>query len=201
MVIEILRQSGQHIDGIYDDHLPVGTLISQVPVVGPVSRLETITSTEHGAHMYICAIGNNPVRARVVTQLRELTLHALWTTAIHPSAIISDSVQIGPGTMICAGAIVNPDTIIGDHVIINTGAQIDHDCQIDSFVHLAPGTVLCGTVNVGQATMIGAGSVVINNLTIGSDTMVGSGSNVVRNLPDKVLSYGNPCRTIKSIDK
>ena len=101
---------------------------------------------------WIIAVGNNLDRKRIVRRSKRR-----FSTAIHDSAIISPSVQIGEGSVICEGAIIQAHVRIGRHVIVNTGASVDHDCVIEDYAHIAPGAHLCGGVHVGEGALVGVG--------------------------------------------
>ena len=57
---------------------------------------------------YIIGIGDANIRERIVK-----SFNVKWYTAIHPSAIVSDSSDIGEGTVIMPNAVVNARTKIG----------------------------------------------------------------------------------------
>ena len=99
------------------------------------------------------AIGDNRARKKEAEALRD----RLFDTLIHPSAIVSRTVEIGAGTVIMAGAVVQANARIGKHVILNTGCTVDHDCVIEDYVHIAPGAHLCGDVHIGEGTLVGVG--------------------------------------------
>jgi UDP-perosamine 4-acetyltransferase len=117
-----------------------------------------------------------------------------FCTIIHPSAIISEEVQLSEGVQVMAGAIIQPGCRIGENSIINTRASVDHDCEIGAHVHLAPGVTLCGGVRVGVGTHIGAGASVIQNVQIGRENVIGAGSVVLKDLENHKKVMGVPAR-------
>lgn len=147
-----------------------------------------------GLSPIIVSIGVNNVRKAVVQRLMADNLNIEFGIAIHPSAVISPSAQIGEGTVVMAGAVINACAVIGRHCIVNTGATVDHDCVIEDYCHIAPGVNVSGSVHIGECTWIGVGSCVIQCVEIGKNCMIGAGSVVVRNIPDGVTAYGNPAR-------
>ena len=149
-------------------------------------------SFQSAGEKVIISIGDNKTR-RILAQ----KLKASFGKAIHPSAIVASSVQIGSGTVVMHGAIIQADTIIGEHVIINTGSTIDHDCSLGDFVHVGPGANLCGNIQVGECTLIGAGSTVTPGRKIGSNCIVGAGTVIINDIPDGAVVVGNPGRIIK----
>jgi acetyltransferase EpsM len=139
----------------------------------------------------IISIGANHIRKRI--SLQKLS----FISAIHPRAIIDNSVTIGEGTVVMASAVLNANAQVGTHCIINTSCSIDHDCMIDDFVHISPGAILCGGVHVGEGSHVGAGAIVIPNIKIGKWVTIGAGSVIINDLPDLAVVVGNPSRIIK----
>lgn len=144
---------------------------------------------------FFISIGDNRIRKAVYNNLAIRNL--LPVNAIHPSAIIDDSVDIAPhGVMVAANVTVNALAKIGIGAICNTYAVIEHECIIGDFAHVGPGAVLCGNVKVGENSFIGAKSVIRENITIGKNVIVGAGSVVIKDVPDNVKVAGNPARII-----
>lgn len=111
---------------------------------------------------------------------------------IDPSAVISDSAQVGEGIFIGKNAVVNAGARIGDMCIINTGAIVEHNNRIGEYSHIAVGAVLCGDVSVGGHTLIGANATIIQGVHIGMNAIIGAGSVVIRDVPDngRVVGVG-----------
>lgn len=147
-------------------------------------------------HSYFIAIGSNTIRKKVYHKLQEKGLHPA-SNAMHPSAIISNTAQLGQGIMVGSNVSINALATIGDGVICNTGCIIEHECQIGNFAHIAPGAILAGNVTVGAGTFVGANSVVKQGIAIGENVVIGAGSVIIRDIPDGATVVGNPGRIIK----
>lgn len=192
VILDILKACDIKMEGLIDDNPSVNELMG-FPVFH--NRLDL--------HPVIVSIGNCDIRRKVVEKIAQ-TLNAtpfdaaVFGTAIHPSAIISESAHIGVGTVVMQGAIIQTCAQIGRHCIVNTGAKIDHECVIGDYVHIAPGVTLSGDVQVGDGSWIGVGSTVIQGVRIGRNVMIGAGSVVVRDIPDGCTAYGNPCKVRKT---
>lgn len=139
---------------------------------------------------FFVAIGNNEVRKSVFSELSESG--AKITTLIHPKSVISESAEIGIGTVVMAGAVVNADSEIGDGCIINTCSSVDHDCRIGNFVHISVGAHLAGNVKIGAKSFICAGSTVINNISICEKCTVGAGAVVIKDITESGTYIGVP---------
>jgi sugar O-acyltransferase (sialic acid O-acetyltransferase NeuD family) len=119
-----------------------------------------------------------------------------FSTIIHPSAVISETVTLGEGVQIMAGAVIQPFVKIDDNTIVNTSTSIDHDCCIGKHCHIAPGCVLSGGVFVGEGTHIGTGTKIIQNVIIGKNVLIGAGSLVLRSISDNKKVYGSPAKEV-----
>lgn len=149
-----------------------------------------------GAEFAIC-IGDNIRRAQ-----RYRTACAFGSAAIviHPSAIVSPSARIGPGTVVLARAVVNAGASIGVNCIVNTGAIVEHDCRVGDHSHVSPGAVLGGGVKTGSFTQIGLGARVLPGVSIGEGTLVGAGSVVIRDVGASLVVAGVPSRVLRAAD-
>ncbi|MFN4146657.1 MAG: acetyltransferase [Runella sp.] len=187
VIISCLNASGIAVSQIFDDDLTKKDLWG-IPVVGVYTPNIAIDEP------LIISIGNNAIREKVAASIRHW-----FGVALHPKALIDDSVKIGEGSVILHGAVVQADTQIGKHVIINTLSSVDHDCVIEDFVHIAPRATLCGSISVGKGTLIGAGAVITPNLRIGKGCLIAAGSVVTKNIPDYAVVRGNPAKVLKII--
>lgn len=142
------------------------------------------------------AIGNNRLRGELLSDAKSIGYEL--PNIIHPSAIVSDSVKIGEGTLICPNAVINPFAQIGNGCIINTAAIIEHDCIINDYVHVSPNAALAGGVEVGAYSWIGIGSNIIGTKKIGKHVVVGAGSVVINDIQDNVKVVGVPAKVIKN---
>lgn len=190
VVLSTAKSLGYDVFAFYDDNEKVaGTLICDIPVVGPLSQC-------FAGAIAIIAIGDNRAREAIAQKYNS----SQWATPIHPHSFVDSSVEIGIGSLVCAGAVIQVDAYIGNHCIINTSASVDHDCVIGDFVHIAPGVNLAGNVTVGCGAMIGIGASVLPGIKIGKNSMVGAGSVVICDVPDNAVVVGCPAQPIKITD-
>ncbi|MDD4957083.1 MAG: hypothetical protein PHH49_07390 [Candidatus Omnitrophica bacterium] len=99
------------------------------------------------------------------------------------------------------GSVVMTGTKIGEFVIVSTNASIDHDNVLGDHVNIAPGVVTGGGVEIGAGTFVGLGAVVFPEVRIGRKCIIGAGSLVRKDVPDGMLVYGSPARTIRKAEK
>lgn len=183
--------------GIVDDHLPSGSSVEDLPVLGPIAQLPELRRA-HPEVAGIIAIGDNHARRTVAARVEVMLPGFGWATAIHASAIVASSARIGEGAVIAAGAIINCHAVIGNHALINTGSIIDHDTRVGDFASTGPGVITGGNVAIGAGSHIGLGAVIAHGVAIGAETIVGGNAYVCRDIPGHVVSYGSPARIIRA---
>ncbi|MCP4246945.1 MAG: sugar acetyltransferase [bacterium] len=168
-----------------------------LPYLGTDDRLAALIGegTISAAVLGMAGLDHRGLRPDLVAALDDVV--PVWWTAIHPTATVAESADVGPGTVVFARAVINPLARIGGHAVINTAAVIEHHCEIEDFAVVSPSAALCGGVRVGRGAFIGAGAVVITDLTIGAGSVVGAGAVVVRDVPENVTVVGNPARILQ----
>lgn len=184
VIKDILEAQGSSVEGFVDDNLKLSSYCEK-PVLHKADGLTPM----------IVSIGINKTRKRIVGKL-----NCQFSTAIHPTAIVSPSAIIGEGTVVMPGVIINADAVIGKHCIINTSASVDHECIVGDYCHIAPHASLCGQVHVGEGTLIGVGASVIPCVEIGKWCTVGAGAAVVENVPNNQTVVGVPAKELKKND-
>lgn len=181
VIIDTLKACGIRIEGIFDDNHQVLSIMG-FPVLHHWD----------GESPIILAIGDNDTRKRLSQKL-----DCEFGKAIHPTAIISATSEVGEGSVVMPGAVINAGTHIGRHCIINTGAVVEHDCRIEDYAHISPSSTLCGNVHIGEGTWVGAGSTVIQGINIGRWVVIGAGAVVINDIPDNAVAVGSPARIIR----
>ena len=177
VIADIVKAEGNRVVAFLDDDS------SQKDCSGPISNYVKYLDCE-----FVIGIGNNDVREKISC------LNLKWHTAKHPSAIISESAQIGEGSVVMPNAVINARARVGSHCIINTSSIIEHDCRIGDFTHVSVGANLGGTVLIGSKTWIGIGSTIKNNCSIISNIIVGAGAVVVNDLNERGTYTGVPAK-------
>ncbi|MCE9556550.1 MAG: NeuD/PglB/VioB family sugar acetyltransferase [Planctomycetes bacterium] len=188
VVIATLQAAGQTVLAAYDDDpRQWGKSLLGVPIRGSLALAKS-----EGARNAIIGIGDNEIRRRI-----SVRFDCNWVAAIHPSAVVHSTVELGPGSLVCAGVVIQPDAQIGEHAIVNTSATVDHDCVLEPYTSIGPGAHLAGNVSVGHGTAIGIGACVIPGVAIGEETIVGAGTVVIADLPANVVAVGSPARIVR----
>lgn len=143
---------------------------------------------------YVCAIGNSLSRKKII---QEKCNDLIAAKLIHPSVIMSKHIEIGNGTIICAGSILTVNLSLGNHVIVNLDCTIGHDVNVEDFVTIYPSVNISGNCNISECSEIGTGAQIIQGKNIGKNTIIGAGSVVVKNIEGNCTIVGVPAKKIK----
>ncbi len=180
-----------NLKGFIDDNEEKwGTTEDGYPVVGGseyLSKLEDVYA--------VCAVGSSRIRKIIIEKLKDNNVK--FATLIDPSVIKSKRVEIGEGSIICAGNILTVDIKIGKHVIINLDCTVGHDVELGDYDTLYPSVNVSGMTKVGECTELGTGTQIIQGKTIGANTIVGAGTVVVKDIQEPGTYVGSPARKIK----
>lgn len=196
VVADVLQASGHTVRGIVDDSMtPIACESMQLPRLGDVAWL----AVQRPSDPLVMGIGSNEIRIRIAKRLAQLGFQ--FFSAIHPSAIVSATARIDPGSVIMPRAVVNTNAVVGHHCIINSAAVVEHDSVIGNGSHISVGTILAGRVYVGEGTLIGAGAVVLPHLTIGRHVSIGAGAVVTKSIGDNCVAMGVPARVRTTADE
>lgn len=171
-----------------DDKLVQGTKINGYEVVGTVDDAIKFKNA-----YLICAIGASKIRKSIINRVS----NCRFATLIDPSVELSDFVEIGEGSIICAHSILTVNIKVGKHVIINLDCTVGHNATLDDFVTVYPSVNISGDSHYGECVELGTGSQIIQGKTIGKGTIVGAGSVVVKDLPEECTAVGIPAKPIK----
>ena len=143
----------------------------------------------------LLAIGDNSIREYIA---RNLTTNSRTPeSAIHPTAILSNSASIGDYAFLGEYSIVRTSATIGDGLLLQSGAVISHHCKVGKFVSIGPNAAIASKVSVGDRTLIGVGASVKPGIEIGNDCIIGAGAVVVSDLPPHSVVGGNPARQLR----
>lgn len=180
--------------GFVDDVNPsaIGSSILGYPVLDPAQ----VHSRPDEIHV-IVGIGNCHHRLRVAEELQVSGFR--FGTVIHPSAILSRSASISPGTVFLAWAFVDAESRVGSHVIVNVRGSVAHDCRVEDGVHIGGAASIAGCVTMGKGAFLGVNATVSDHITIGDGAVIGIGSVVIRDVPPRTVVVGVPARETRTL--
>ena len=154
-----------------DDIVDAVQSVNGLPVVGNLKSYTRLGAAYNGV---VVAIGNNEIRARILSDCIKLNLPVV--SIIHPRAFVSQFAEINIGTTVLAGAAVGANAKIGTGCLINCNTCVDHDCVLDDYVHLGVGVHLAGGVVVGRSAILYAGTCAGYHVEIPEGTTWGPGA-------------------------
>lgn len=137
-------------------------------------------------------IGAPAVRRRIAEALETRGLQP--ATLIHPTVTQGFDVEIGAGSVLCAGARLTTNVRLGRHVHLNPNVTVGHDTAIGNYVSLNPQSAISGDCLIEDEVLVGVGAVVLNQLSIGAGATVGGSACVVKALAAGVTAKGVPAR-------
>lgn len=199
VVADLIRAVGGHVTAWItahpedDDARRAGADGTPVIAAAQWTKWRATTLASGRSCSVVPAVGRNAVRHELVATLGDLLADAI----VHPTAVVSRSAVLGPGTVVMPQAVINAGAVLGQGVIVNTAAIVEHDCRLGDAVHLSPGAVLAGGVTVFARAWIGAAAVVLQGRCISEDVTVGAGAVVIDNVPAGMTVAGNPARRLQ----
>lgn len=183
--------------GLIDDNKNLqGKIVEGVKVIGTSNDLERIAKSKK-ADSFIVGIGCSNMHARKELFEKAKKLGLKPVNAIHKTAVIDKTAELGKGITIFANATVNTGAKIKDNVTIYSGAVVEHDCVLEEHVYISPGVCIAGTVHVGKNTFIGIGANIIQGIRIGENSVIGAGACVLEDIPKNVVAAGVPAKVIR----
>jgi len=165
---------------IDDDRSKLGKIINGIKVLS----LEEAVQTYPAANI-VAGIGNPGIREKLMRKAADIGCH--FETIIHPRVERSRWIEIGEGTVICAGCILTTNIRLGKLVQINLDCTVGHDVVMGDYTTLAPGVHVSGWVHFGKRVYVGTGAVFVNGteekpLIIGDDVTIGAGACVTKSI-------------------
>lgn len=182
-----------HLLGFIDDNPDLqNKTVNDYPVLGSVADILKFPTAS-----FVVAIGAAAVREKIVHKMLELCPQISFATLIDPTVEMSDLVQIGKGSILCAHTIFTVNITVGNHVIINLDCTVGHDAVLCDYVTVYPGVNISGNTKIGYAAELGTGMQIIQGKTVGDRSIIGAGAVVVRDVPEKCTAVGSPAKPIK----
>lgn len=142
--------------------------------------------------LYAVGIGSPAVRRRVAGAFDDAGHQG--AVLVHPSVTMGALVDVGAGSVLCAGVRVTTNVTIGRHVHVNLNATIGHDTVIGDFVSLNPLASISGDCHIEDDVLVGVGGILLNGLRVGTGSIIGGAACAVRNVEPGTTVVGVPAR-------
>lgn len=177
-----------------DDSSLQGKEIGEVEVMGKLEDPNYLSIIGSECEAFV-AIEEIEVRRNLVQMLMD-ERKVMPVNAIHDSAILAVSAQIGYGNYLGAGVIIGSYTELKSHLIINQGAIINHDVKLGNYVQVGAGSVINSAVHIEDEVFIGSGVTIVSGIKVGSGARIGAGSVVIKNVDEGQTVFGNPAEPV-----
>ncbi|MEU6554464.1 acetyltransferase [Streptomyces sp. NPDC046915] len=183
--------------GHLDDNSALhGTEVDGVPVLGGCDLVHDLT----GAGVVIC-VGNPRDYAARARLVRRLGLSGdRYATVVHPTAAVSSTSRVGPGSVLLAHCVLTAAVRVGAHVAVMPHVVLTHDDVVEDYATLASGVRLGGGARLAQGAYVGSGALVREGTTVGAWSLVGMGSAVLGDVPPGEVWVGSPARRLRAAD-
>lgn len=148
-----------------------------------IRLMSQVPSGEGGS--FIASVGSPVLRCRLARAAIERGLEPM--VVVDPRAVVSESVRLGLGAVVCAGSVLTTDVVLDEHVHINVACTVGHDTEIGAFSTLSPGVHIAGHVKIGRGVFVGIGAIISNGsrgapMVIGDNAVIGAGACVLKDV-------------------
>lgn len=186
MVAEILNSNPEYqVTGLIDDNPDLwGKKIAGLNVFGGKDALLTLWREGDFDKVVISIATPATMHVRRELYLNLKNAGLAFANAIHPSAVISPSAQLGENNVISAGVVIGTMAQIGDNNRISSHCTIEHHSFVGSHNFFGAHCVTGGAVIIKDNCVFGLGSIIDSLLTIGNGVKVANGGIVTCDLPD-----------------
>ena len=177
-----------------DDESLQGKEIGEIEVLGKLEDQTYLSLLGDECEAFI-AMEEIEVRRSLVQMLVDEN-KIMPVNALHNSAVLASSAQIGHGNYIGAGVVVGSNAELKSHLIINSGAIIDHNVTLGNYVQVGAGSVINSGVQIEDEAFVGSGVIIVSGIKIGGGARIGAGSVVIKNVEEGQTVFGNPAEPV-----
>ena len=177
-----------------DDTTLQGKEIGEVEVMGKLDDQGYLSVIGSECEAFV-AMEEIEVRRSLVQMLIE-DRKVMPVNAIHETAILATSADIGHGNFIGAGVIIGSYSELKSHLIINPGAIINHDVKLGNYVQVGAGSAINSGVQIDDEVFIGSGVTIVSGIKVGAGARIGAGSVVIKNVDEGQTVFGNPAEPV-----
>lgn len=194
VVIDILQSMKKfEIIGCLGMPEEVGKEILGVKVIGTDEKLSEFPSSSGiQLAMGIGGYDSNEYRKKKYFECKEAGYS--FVTGVHPSAVLCQGVELGEGTIVCAGVVLNTDVKVGENSIMVTSCVVDHETKIGAHSLIATGCKVGAQSTIASGALVACGASVISRVTVGENALVAAGATVVGDVASGKAVFGTPAK-------
>lgn len=179
--------------GFCDDTTQINTFVNDIPILGGINDLKNYQSRI----AVIIAIANPKDRYNIFNKLIQ-NKNIEFPTFISEKIPVSNSTEIGQGSIILPNSVITTNIKLGNFNIIDVGSTIGHDVISGDFVMVYPGANISGNIELGNFVEVGTGAKILQKLIIGSNVFIGAGSVVTKNVEKNIVVAGVPAKKLRN---
>lgn len=191
-ILEILQQNDELNQLVFYDDLSSDVeaeLFGEFPILKSIEEAEEYFLNVDAR--FSIGIGNPNLRSEMYHKFT--ALGGIFHSTISPKTEIGHyDVKIGKGCNILSGVKISNSVEIGMGTMIYYNSIINHDVVIGDFVEISPGAMVLGNCKIGSFTHIGSGAIILPGVIIGDYVKIAAGAVVTHDMPDNVMTAGVP---------
>jgi sugar O-acyltransferase (sialic acid O-acetyltransferase NeuD family) len=111
---------------------------------------------------------------------------------------MSKWVEVGAGSIICAGCVLTCQISLGKHCHLNLNTTVGHDCTFGDFCTVAPGVNISGNCTFGNRVDVGTQAAFRQHVRVCDDAVIGMGAVVVKDIVEAGTYVGVPAKRVGS---
>lgn len=162
------------------------------------TKVENEDYFDPSQHLAVVAVGSPRTRQKIVIPLVQQYGMDIFASLISPSAnIMSDSVSVGIGSVICANCVLTCDIKLGNWSQLNLATTIGHDTVTGDFFTTAPGVHISGKVKAEHRIYFGTNSSTVEDISICGDVTIGAAACVTKDIVDSGTYVGVPAKKLE----
>ena len=152
------------------------------PLIGSIKGHKVINGQK-----YVIGIASIEYRRKVVE--RFLLEGAELISLVHRSAYISESANVGTGSIIGPNANLGPNVKIGNYTLINARCSMGHDTVVGDYNIISPNVCFSGFTEVGDDNLFGINSATIPGIKVGNRNKIAAGMTLDQNVGDDTVVF------------
>lgn len=140
-----------------------------------------------GDHMYLLGIAN--LKYRRLFADRFVSEGAKFVTFTHCRAYISESAEIGEGSIIGPNANIGPNVKVGKFTLINSRCSLGHDTIVGDYNFISPNVCFSGFTTIGDENLFGINSATIPGIRVGNGNKIAAGMILDQNIENEAVVF------------